>query len=166
MSALADFLDGINRVTGRLICWLVLFMMCIQFGIVLLRYVFGISDIALNESVLYMHATLFMLGAGYTLLVDEHVRVDIFYSRMSDRRRAWVDVFGHLVLLIPAIAMLLYWSWPTVRNAWSILEGAISVGGIPASFLLKSLIPAFCILLLVQSIAILLRNGLRLMTRP
>ena len=162
MSALADLLDGINRVTGRLTRWLVLFMMCMQFGIVLLRYVFGVSDIALNESVLYMHATLFMLGAGYTLLVDEHVRVDIFYSRMDDRRKDWVDIAGHLLFLIPAIGMLLYWSWPTVRNAWSIYEGAISVGGIPASFLLKTLIPAFCILLLLQSVAFLLRQVLRI----
>ncbi len=165
MSAFADFLDGINRFTGRLVRWLVLFMMCVQFGIVLLRYVFGISDIALNESVLYMHAALFMLGAGYTLLVDEHVRVDIFYSRMDDRRKAWVDFAGHVLFLIPAIGMLLYWSWPTVRNAWSIYEGAISVGGIPASFLLKSLIPAFCILLLVQSVSFLLRYFLKLTSR-
>ncbi len=165
MSALADFLDGINKVTGRLVRWLVLFMMCVQFGVVLLRYVFGVSDIALNESVLYMHAALFMLGAGYTLLVDEHVRVDIFYARLNDRRKAWVDVAGHLFFLVPAVGMLLYWSWPTVRNAWAILEGAISVGGIPASFLLKTLIPAFCILLLVQSIAILLRKFLQLSSR-
>ncbi len=165
MAAFADLLDSINRITGQLVRWLVLFMMCVQFGIVLLRYVFGISDIALNESVLYMHAALFMLGAGYTLLVDGHVRVDIFYSRQGNRRKAWIDVWGHIFLLIPSMGMLLYWSWPTVRNSWSILEGAISVGGIPASFLLKSLIPAFCILLLVQSVSFLLRYVLRLSSK-
>ncbi len=135
-------------------------MMGVQFVIVLLRYVFGVSSIAMNESVLYMHATLFMLGAGYTLLKDELVRVDIFYSRLSGRGRAVIDVFGHLILLIPSMTLLLYWSWPTVRNAWSIYEGAISVGGIPASFLLKTLIPAFCILILVQSVSGLLHNFL------
>ncbi len=157
-----DLLDKINKATGQLIRWLVLFMMCVQFVIVLLRYVFGVSSIAMNESVLYMHATLFMLGAGYTLLTDQHVRVDIFYSRMSVRGKALVDFFGHLLLLIPSIAVLLYWSWPTVRNAWSIYEGAISVGGIPASFLLKTLIPAFCVLLLVQSVSCLLKSVFRL----
>ena len=155
MSAVIQLLEGVNKITGQLARWLVIFMMGVQFTIVLLRYVFGVSNIAINESVLYMHATFFMIGAGYTLLVDQHVRVDIFYSRLSSRGKAWIDLFGHLVLLIPAMAMLLYWSWPTVRNAWSIYEGAISVGGIPASFLLKTLIPLFCILLLAQSLFML-----------
>lgn len=132
-------------------------MVVVQFGIVVLRYVFGISDIALNESVLYMHAALFMLGAGYTLLIDKHVRVDIFYARAGPRVQAGIDAAGHVLLLMPSMLALLWWSWPSVRNAWRIMEGAISVGGIPASFLLKSLIPAFCILLLVQSLACLLR---------
>ena len=157
MTRLAEALDGINRWTGRVVRWLALAMMLVQFAVVLLRYVFGISSIAVNESVLYMHAALFMLGSGYTLLVDGHVRVDIFYARAGPRRRAQIDVFGHLVLLIPAMAALLYWSWPSVANSWAILEGPISVGGIPASFLLKSLIPAFCVLLIVQSVACLLR---------
>lgn len=165
MKAVIELLDHINKLTGQLVRWLVLFMMCAQFVIVLLRYVFGVSNIAMNESVLYMHAALFMLGAGYTLMTDDHVRVDIFYSKMTARGKAGIDVFGHLVLLIPAIMMLLYWSWPTVRNAWSIYEGAISVGGIPASFLLKTLIPAFCVLLLVQSISCLLRSLLTLNSR-
>lgn len=137
-------------------------MVIVQFVIVLLRYVCGFSFIALNETVLYMHATLFMLGAGYTLLIDKHVRVDIFYARASATQRAWIDVFGHLALLLPSMLALLYWSWPSVRNAWRILEGPISVGGIPASFLLKSLIPTFCVLLVIQSLACLLRNLLLL----
>ncbi|WP_371224671.1 TRAP transporter small permease subunit [Roseovarius sp. 2305UL8-3] len=162
MERLADRLDVINRTVGRTVRWLALIMVLVQFGIVLLRYVFGFSSIALNESVLYMHASLFMLGAGYTLLVDDHVRVDIFQAKAGDLGKAWIDVFGHIVLLIPSMLVLLYWSFPSVRNAWAIYEGAISVGGIPAVFLLKTLIPAFCILLVIQSLACLLRNLLRL----
>lgn len=162
MDQLAERLDSINRVTGRAVRWLALVMVLVQFGVVLLRYVFGISSIAINESVLYMHAALFMLGAGYTLLVDDHVRVDIFQSRASDRGKARIDLAGHILLLIPSMLALLYWSWPSVRNAWAIYEGPISVGGIPAVFLLKTLIPAFCILLLVQSLACLMRNLARL----
>ncbi len=162
MDQLAERLDSINRVTGRLVRWLALVMVLVQFGVVLLRYVFGISSIAVNESVLYMHAALFMLGAGYTLLVDDHVRVDIFQSRASDRGKARIDLAGHILLLIPSMLALLYWSWPSVRNAWAIYEGPISVGGIPAVFLLKTLIPVFCILLLVQSLACLMRNLARL----
>ena len=137
-------------------------MLLLQFGIVLLRYVFGVSAIAMNEGVLYLHGALFMLAAGYTLLVDGHVRVDIFYSKARPRTRALIDLLGHLLFLLPSMAVVLYWSWPSVRNSWAILEGPISVGGIPASFLLKSLIPAFCVLLMLQSIALVLRNLVRL----
>ena len=158
MSGIADRLDAINRAVGAVVRWAALLMALLQFGIVLLRYVFGVSSIALNESILYLHGGLFMLGAGYTLLVGGHVRVDVFYARAGPRARRAIDIFGHLFLLMPSMAVLLYWSWPTVRNSWAILEGPISVGGIPASFLLKSLIPAFCILLLIQSAACLLRD--------
>lgn len=157
MRAVADSLDAINTAIASALRWLVVIMVFVQFGIVLGRYVFGVNSIAMQESVLYLHATFFMLGAGYTLLVDGHVRVDIFYARLSDEGRRRVDIFGHLCLLMPAMLTLLYWSWPSVRNSWAILEGPISVGGIEAVFLLKSLIPAFCILVMMQSTAILIR---------
>ena len=153
----ATLLDRVNDAVGRFVCWFGLAMVVLQFTIVLARYVFGLSSIAAGESVLYLHASLFMLGAGYALLVDAHVRVDIFYAKATPRGRATIDILGHLLLLIPSVTALLVWSWPSVRNAWAIREGAISVGGIPASFLLKSLIPAFCVLLLIQSIACLLK---------
>lgn len=162
MQPLAEKLDLINRTTGSAVRWLALAMVLVQFVIVLLRYVFGVSFIAANESVLYMHSALFMLGAGYTLLVDDHVRVDIFYAKVSERTQAKIDLFGHLVLLLPSMLALLWWTWPSVRNSWAILEGPISVGGIPASFLLKSLIPAFCILLIVQSVSCILKNLMQL----
>ncbi|MEM5502709.1 TRAP transporter small permease subunit [Ahrensia kielensis] len=161
MQKLIGRLDAINRNVGLVVRWAAILMVLIQFAIVLFRYVFGFSSIAVNESVLYLHSTLFMLGAGYTLLVDDHVRVDIFYANSDIKRKATIDIFGHLVLLIPSMAILAYWSWPSVANSWKILEGPISVGGIPASFLLKSLIPAFCGLLIIQSISCLLANILR-----
>ena len=107
MARVADFLDSINRLIGMTVRWCALAMVLIQFAIVLLRYVFGFSSIAINESVLYLHSTLFMLGAGYTLLVDGHVRVDIFYAKASPVRKAAIDLFGHLVLLLPSMAVLL-----------------------------------------------------------
>jgi TRAP-type mannitol/chloroaromatic compound transport system permease small subunit len=145
--------------------WLALGMVLLQFGIVLLRYVFGISTMFLNESVLYLHGAIFMLGAGYTLLVDQHVRVDIFYARRGARGRAITDILGALAFLAPAVGLMLWWTWPSVTRSWAILEGPISVGGVPASFLLKSLIPAFCVLLLVQGLSILIRDLIRLKDR-
>lgn len=166
------FLETINRVIGSLVCWCALLMVLLQFVIVLLRYVFGISYVFLNEGVLYLHASLFMLGAGYTFLVDGHVRVDIFYAQRSARGKALTDILGHLLFLFPSMAMLAYVSWPTVLSSWRILEGPVSVGGIPASFYLKSLISAFCVLLVIQGIAkiisdiIFLRTGIRIGHRP
>lgn len=162
----------INRVIGSIVCWCALLMVLLQFSIVLLRYVFGISYVFLNEGVLYLHASLFMLGAGYTFLVDGHVRVDIYYADRSARGKALTDIFGHLLFLFPSMAMLAYFSWPTVLASWRILEGPVSVGGIPASFYLKSLITAFCGLLIIQGIAkiisdiIFLRTGIRIGHRP
>ncbi|XWN30790.1 MAG: TRAP transporter small permease subunit [Devosia sp.] len=163
MTQLAARLDWVNRAVGTVVAWAAVAMVLVQFTIVLARHIFGVSDIALNESVLYLHAALFMLGAGYAYLVDAHVRVDIIYGALGRRGQAVVDVLGSLVFLLPALALLLYWSWPTVTRSWSILEGPISVGGIPASFLLKSLIPAFCILLAIQGIARLLRDLAKLL---
>jgi TRAP-type mannitol/chloroaromatic compound transport system permease small subunit len=157
MLGLAHAIDQMNRALASVVRWLALMMVLVQFCIVIGRYVFGFNSIAAQESVLYMHATLFMLGAGFTLLVDKHVRVDVFYAKLDDRARRRIDIFGHLFLLIPSMTALLYWSWPSVRNSWKILEGPISVGGIEAVFLLKSLIPAFCVLILLQSFSLLVR---------
>ena len=157
MLGIATAIDRMNAAVARVVKWLALVMVLVQFCIVIGRYVFGYNSIAAQESVLYMHATLFMLGAGYTLLVDKHVRVDVFYAKVSDASRRQIDIFGHVFLLIPSMLTLLYWSWPSVRNSWKILEGPISVGGIEAVFLLKSLIAAFCILILLQSVRLLVR---------
>ena len=157
LERIAIMIDRINTTTAHLVRWLALFMVLIQFAIVMGRYVFGVNSIAAQESVLYLHATLFMLGAGYTLLVDKHVRVDVFYASASPATQRRIDVFGHLFLLLPSMGALLYWSWPSVRNSWKILEGPLSVGGIEAVFLMKTLIPAFCILVMLQSVSVLIR---------
>lgn len=150
---IADSLDSINQRIANVVRWLVLLMVLVQFAIVVGRYVFGVNSIAMQESVLYMHASLFMLAASYTLLVDKHVRVDVFYTHASENTQRVINLFGHVFFLIPAMLALLYWSWPSVVNSWKIFEGPISVGGLKAVYLLKSLIPAFCILLLLQSIS-------------
>ncbi len=158
MLRLADQIDAFNTAVATVLRWFAVAMVLIQFAIVIGRYVFGVNSIWVQESVLYLHATLFMLAAGYTLLVDKHVRVDIFYAKATDATRRRIDIAGHLLLLLPAMGALAWWSWPSVRNSWKILEGPISVGGIEAVFLLKSLIPLFCLLVSLQSLAILMRH--------
>ena len=150
-------LEAVNRAVGRGVRWLALAMLIVQFGAVLLRYVFGTNSIFVNETVIYFNAAFFMLGAGYTLLLDGHVRVDILYGEASERRKAWVDLIGTLGFLFPAMGALAWFTWSSTVNSWAILEGPISVGGVPASFLLKSFIPAFCLLIAVQGLALALR---------
>ncbi len=162
LSAAADALDRVNSLVGRAARWLALLMLLAQFLVVVLRYLFGTSYIWGTETVLYLPAALFMLGAGYTLLVDGHVRVDIFYAGLGERGRALVDLLGTLLFLLPTCLVILWFTWRFTANSWAIREGPISVGGIPASFLLKTLIPAFAILLLIQGTSLLLRSLVRL----
>ncbi|MEL6964052.1 MAG: TRAP transporter small permease subunit [Pseudomonadota bacterium] len=157
MLKILDAVDALNERLAMVVRWLALVMVLIQFAVVIVRYVFGVNSIAAQESVLYLHAAFFMLGAGYTLLVDKHVRVDVFSSRLNARARAWIDVVGHVVFLMPSMAALLFWSWTSVMNSWAIFEGPISVGGLKAVYLMKSLIPLFCMLLLLQSLAHVVR---------
>ena len=157
MNAVANAIDHLNRAVGSVTRWFILAMVVIQFGIVIFRYSFGISSVAAQESVLYLHSATFMLAAAYTLLCNKHVRVDIFYTNLSSRAQRRIDKMGHLFFLIPSMTVLLYWSWPSIRNAWKVKEGAISVGGLPYVYLLKTLILMFCTLLILQSISLLIR---------
>ena len=153
LSKVLPVLKKVNTAIGSVVCWLSLLMVLLQFSIVVLRYVYGISFVFLTEGVLYLHASLFMLGAGYTLLKDKHVRVDIFYAKLSERGRSITNIVGALLFLIPSSIVIFWATLPSVMSSWKIFEGAISVGGIPASFLLKTLIPIFCITLLIEAVA-------------
>jgi TRAP-type mannitol/chloroaromatic compound transport system permease small subunit len=128
--------------------------------IVVLRYGFSIGSISIQESVIYMHGSLFLLGAAYALKVGAHVRVDIFYRNFSTRTRAWVDSLGGIVFLIPLCAFILISSWNFVSESWAMRETSAEPGGIPAVFLLKSLVPMMAITLALQGVAEVFRNAL------
>jgi len=158
----AETLDRINGLLGPVVSWLALAMVLVTFLVVVLRYAFDIGSIALQESVTYMHATLFMLGAAYTLQQQGHVRVDIFYQRFSRRGRAWVDLLGTLVLLVPICLFVLASSWGYVTESWAVHEGSREAGGLPYVYVLKTLLIVMPILVLIQGLVWLLRNGLLL----
>jgi TRAP-type mannitol/chloroaromatic compound transport system permease small subunit len=158
LQRLCGYLEAVNLYVGGLVLWLAVAMVMVQFTNVVLRYVFGISFIMLQESVIYMHGTLFMLGAGYTLLFNGHVRVDIFYGAASPERRALIDLVGTLVLLIPMCVVLILVSDRFVANSWAIREGPMFVGGFRIVYLYKTLIPVFAGLMLVQAVALALRS--------
>ena len=133
-------------------------MVGITFTVVVLRYLFHSGSIALQESITYLHATLFMLGAAWTLKQDGHVRVDIFYSKQSRRTRAWIDLAGTLLLLFPVCGFILFSSLDYVAASWSVQEGSQEAGGLDAVFLLKTAIPLMAVLLMLQGCAIILNN--------
>ncbi len=150
LQQLRGLLDGFSEWTGRLSAWLALGLVLTTFAVVVLRYAFSIGSIALQESMLYFHASLFLLGAAYTLKHDAHVRVDILYRKLGEEGRAWVDLCGALFLLLPVCLFLLWSSWEYVSNAWALHEGSREAGGLPYVYLLKSLIPITSILLMLQ----------------
>lgn len=155
-------LDAISEWIGRAVAWLTLALALLVCAIVILRYAFHLGWIALQEAVIYLHAAIFLLGIAYTLKHDAHVRVDIFYARLGPKGRTLVDVIGAVVLLLPAAALLLWSSWGYVAVSWSIREHSHEAGGLPGVFLLKALLPLAAGLVLLQGLANLLRNLLRL----
>lgn len=166
LRSLYFFCTAINHHVGRWVAWLATMMVLVQFTVVMLRYLFGYGSIFMQESVFYMHALLFILGAGYTLSQDGHVRVDIFYQSANARYRAKVNLFGVLVFLLPFCFMLAYVTIPYASQSWAVLEGSKETSGIPAVYLLKSSIFLFCTFLIIQGIALAASSLLTLMGQP
>ena len=154
---LLDALDRFSIVSGRLTSWLTLVMVLVTVIVVVMRYVFDAGAVWLQESVVWMHAVVFMVGAAYTLQQDEHVRVDIFYRNMSERRRAWVDLLGTLLFLLPLCAFLGYKAWDFVAVSWQLAESSREPGGMPYPFvpLLKSVLLLMPVLLALQGVSML-----------
>jgi TRAP-type mannitol/chloroaromatic compound transport system permease small subunit len=169
MDGLARFVavvDAANEWLGRLVAWLALGCVLVCFAVVVLRYAFGIGYTWLQELYIWQHALLFMVGAGYTLLHGGHVRVDIFYRGASRRRRAWIDLFGVFAFLLPWIGLVAVESVPFVAGSWSIGEGSPQPGGLPALWLLKGALLAFCVVVALQGLALAARSVLVLAGRP
>lgn len=164
LQRIADAIDRINGLIGRVAAWAVLAMAIVQFSIVMLRYMLGFGSLWMQESLHYMAAMLVLFTAGWTLRSDGHVRVDIFYADASPRTKARIDLAGALLLLIPFMAAVIWFSWPYAARAWAVHEGSREAGGIPLVFVLKSAIPLFAALLLLQGIAQAVRAALTLAT--
>ncbi len=147
---------------SRGIAWLTLAMAIITVLIVVLRYALNEGAIILQESVIYMHAVVVMLGIPYALKEGRHVRVDLIFTKLSERNRTLVDVLGHLLFLAPVCILIVYVSSNYVFNSWRVLEGSPEVGGIPAIFLLKTLIPVMALMLLAQGFAEAARGILKI----
>ena len=151
-------INFINKLIGETVSWLTLFMVLITFLVVVLRYGFNIGFIWMQESVRFMYAAVFLLCAGYTLLKNKHVRVDVLYLNLSERSKAIVDLFGSVFLLLPVCFVIFYYSWSYVINSWQQMEGSIEERGLHLVFIMKTFIWLFAILVSMQSLATIINS--------
>jgi TRAP-type mannitol/chloroaromatic compound transport system permease small subunit len=171
MQSVYRLIDGLNEWIGRIVAWFTLAMVLVQFVVVLMRYIYsapgflGVPSLWWQEAIVYLHGTLIMLAAGYTLLHDGHVRLDIFYAGASRRVQDWTDLLGSLLFLLPVCALLWWSAWPSVVQSWRVLEGSPEASGIPYRYVLKSTVLAAAALLTLQGLSTALKAGLRLAGR-
>jgi TRAP-type mannitol/chloroaromatic compound transport system permease small subunit len=165
LSSIACMIDSINEVIGKATSWATLTLVLVQFAIVLMNYLFSEGIIAVQESLRYMHSLVFLGAAGYTLRHNGHVRVDIFYSNMSEKGKALVNLGGTLLLLFPVLTIIGINSYPFVANSWSVLERSIETSGLHLVYILKSMILLFVGSVFIQGISISLHSILVLMNK-
>lgn len=153
-------LDRLSTVIGRGASWLTLLMVVVTFVVVVMRYVFDAGYIWVQESVIWMHAVVFMLGAAYTLGEEGHVRVDVFYRNMNSRQKAWVDLIGVVVLLLPLCVFLAWSSVDFVSQSWNLAESSREPGGLPFPFfpILKTVILLMPVTVALQGVSLFLRS--------
>jgi|SRR5580658_7182093 len=150
---IASAIERAIAAIGRAAAWCCLYVVIVEFAVVVMRYALGIGSIKLQESAIYAHAGLFMLAAAWTLQVDGHVRVDIFYAQATPRRRALIDLIGAVVFLLPFATVLVLLSVTYVERSWTIFERSREASGLPFVYLLKTLIPLFALLIGLQGVA-------------
>ena len=165
LTALADRIDRLTTAVGRAVAWLALAVVLLEFALVVARYVFALGSIWLTETVIYAHATLFLLAAAWTLKVGGHVRVDVFYAEASQRTKATVDLIGSLLLLLPFTLVLVWLSVPYAARSWAVLERSQEASGLPLVFVLKTLIPFFAVMMALQGLAQAIR-AVAALSRP
>ena len=168
MNALAKLsrsIDKLNLWVGQSVAWATWVVVLVVFVDVVMRYAFNTSFVFVQELEWHLFAFIFLMGAGYTLLNDGHVRVDIFYQRLTPTAKAWINLFGVVLFLIPGCILVIATSWSFVANSFAVMEGSPDPGGIPYRFLLKACVPAGFILLLLQGISMGIKSLFTILDR-
>jgi len=163
LKAFCGTIDSVNEAVGRMVSWVSLLLVLVVFVDVVMRYLFKTSFVFTQELEWHLFAFIFLIGAGYTLLHDGHVRVDIIYQRLSFKGRAWVNLIGVIFFLIPGCWLVISTSWKFVGNSFSMLEGSPDPGGIPYRFIVKGTMTVGYSLLLLQGISMGLHALLQVM---
>jgi len=155
--AVSSVIDRVNGFIGRMVSWLTLAMVIVGSANAVFRYLgrftgFDLSSNAYLESQWYLFSLVFLLAASYTLQQDEHVRVDVLYGKLSTKGKAWLNLAGGVLFLIPFCILVVWVSWPWVMNSWDVLEVSPDPGGLPR-YPLKFVIPVTFVLLLLQGVS-------------
>ena len=159
-------IDKINMRMGRFVSWFTLLLVCVTFADVVMRYFFNKSFVFTQELEWHVFAFIFLMGAGYTLKVDGHVRVEVFYGKMGLKGKAWVDLVGVLFFLIPSCALFIKTAIPFVMKSFEVMEGSPDPGGIPYRFILKACIPIGYSLILLQGVSLGIKSLANIIELP
>lgn len=149
---MSDAVHPINRLLMLIASSMVLITVTLTFAVVVARYVFGVGSLAAQDAIMYAHASAFMLAMSYALKRDQHVRVDILYRTMRAHNKAWVNLLGTFLFLLPSCGLIIWMSADYVADAWRVREASMDSGGLPGVFLIKTLIPLSASLLIVQAL--------------
>lgn len=153
MTAFIRAIEQLSEFTGKCVAWLALAMVVLMFSVVVLRYVFDLGWIGLQQSVTYLYGVFFLLGIAYTQKHNGHVRVDILYQQYPPKWQAIIDLVGTFVLLLPMCVFIFWVSWGFVALSWQSLESSDAAGGLPGIFILKSFLLLMPVLLALQGLA-------------
>jgi TRAP-type mannitol/chloroaromatic compound transport system permease small subunit len=158
VTGLVRFIDGLNSILGKAVSWLALLLVCFVSFDVFARYLFHKSFTIMQELEWHFFSLLFLLGAGYTLAQNAHVRVDIFYQRLSKKGRALIDLIGCVVFLFTGVLLVIKTSLPFVQASWQIHEGSPDPSGIKAWYWLKTVVPVSFVLLGLQGVSMFFKS--------
>lgn len=165
LAFIVRLISGFNRVLGQVFSWFALGIVLVCFTVVLLRYLFSIGFVWMQDLYVWMNAVMFTGIAGFTLLRNGHVRVDIFYRPASNRFKAWIDLIGFFIFMLPFSGSVLYWGWVFVERSWKFGESSRNIGGMPGLYVIKTFIVVFAVVVLLQGLAMALRSLLVLKGR-
>nr|WP_136252616.1 TRAP transporter small permease subunit [Ningiella ruwaisensis] len=162
IAKLSKGIDAINTALGQFVAYATFLMAIIMFAIVVLRYGFNLGWIAMQESVTYLHAAVFLLGSAFTYQQNAHVRVDVFYRQFSERKKAWVNLIGSLIFMLPVSLYIGIICFEYVIDSWALLEGSREPGGLPFVYVLKSFLLVFATSMVLQALSDIAKQALSL----
>ncbi len=158
LEKIADAIDAVNTFIGRSLSWVMVPVVAVSFGVVMMRYVLGKGYPWLQEVYIWLHGAAVLLCAAWVLKEGGHVRVDLLYKKWSAKGRAWADLAGVILFLYPMMGFLFWWSLPGVQRSWRLMERSHTNDGLEFAYLMKTVIPVFCVLVMIQGLSMAIRS--------